>query len=381
MMRVILTCNFSPWSAYSGGGQRSTHSIATHLANAGVDVHVIYTKSPFENIHITEPVNYNIVWGVLPALKSKRTAILRNASIYSVKKQVDRLITKSTVVHSNGEESALLGYFKPTSNFRLVCTPRYPLYPEIKSPNTLTPPSWYDVLSLNKYQLLAHTISHADIIAPTSQFAAETIQQTYQIADSKIKVIPNGIIDDVFDGPKRRPVPGSIFFFGRLEKTKGVDILLEAFAQLSDYTTLTTAGSGLYFSEFKNRIEQLGLGKRVKHIDWLNHQDIAKLISESAIVCLPSLEESFGNSIAEAMAAGAPIVTTTAGSIPELITNEKNGYLTEPGNVQALAACLQNILDTPDRAEELAQAAKITAGDYRWNSIAEKWISLYSNIL
>ena len=49
-MRIALTTNFSPWSPYSGGGQRSTHQLASALALRGHDVTVVYTKAPLDRI-------------------------------------------------------------------------------------------------------------------------------------------------------------------------------------------------------------------------------------------------------------------------------------------------------------------------------------------
>ena len=51
-MRCLLTVNFSPWSRYSGGGQRSTHNLARALAQRGHDVSVVYTKPPWEQVQL-----------------------------------------------------------------------------------------------------------------------------------------------------------------------------------------------------------------------------------------------------------------------------------------------------------------------------------------
>ena len=60
-MKVVLTCNFSPWSAYSGGAQRSTHNLARALVRRGHRVKVVFTKAPLEHSvasHVQTRVGY-----------------------------------------------------------------------------------------------------------------------------------------------------------------------------------------------------------------------------------------------------------------------------------------------------------------------------------
>ena len=379
-MRIILTCNFSPWSAYSGGAQRSVHNIASHLVELGVDTTVVYSKPPGAKIKITETVNYNLMWAVLPAFQSKRTALLRNASSYSVKNTVLKLVGQDTVVHSNGEEASLLATM-PKREFGLVSTPRYPFYPEFKVPDTSRIPGFLKLTTLNKYQALAYVVRGADVVTPTSTFAVETVKSVYGIDDSKLEVVPNGIAQAAFEAPSRKPKRGSIFFFGRLETTKGVDILLKALASLPETTSLTVAGSGLYENEFRNTVQNLGLKGRVRHVAWMNPRELAETMSESAVVCLPSLEESFGNAVAEALAAGAPLVTTDAGSIPELVQHDKTGLMAKPGDVESLSASLKTMLDDPAKAELMGQAGKASMKAYRWGDIAKRWIEVYERVL
>lgn len=380
-MKIILSTNFSPWSLYNGGGQRSVHNIATHLTNIGIDTHVIYTKSPFENISPTEPTNYNLHWATLPAISSNRKALFRNASAYSVSNVVEKLADRDTIVHSNGEESSLLGSLRKKIRFGFICTPRYPSYPDITLPNLEKTPTFSTLLLQNKYQTLAYSLHHSDLVTPTSSFAASMIQKTFGIDQSKITIVPNGISKDLFNDKKRSPISGKIFFFGRLETSKGIDLLLNVFSSLPSYTTLTVAGNGEYYPTFKKQLDRLQIADRVTYHPWLSHQQIALQIAESSIVCLPSLEESFGNAMAEAMAAGAPIISTTAGSIPELITNNHDGILISPNSESELKSQLILMLKTPSEAEKLGLHAKETSKKYAWSNIADKWVNIYQNTL
>lgn len=97
---------------------------------------------------------------------------------------------------------------------------------------------------------------------------------------------------------------------------------------------------------------------------------------------LPSLEESFGNAIVEAMACGIPVITTNAGSIPEIITQNKNGIMIEPGNSHQLASDIENLLNNPEKRRSLGKSARETVvSKYSWESTAKRYLSIYSDLL
>ena len=59
---VIMTCNYSPWSAYSGGGQKSVHMLATAMVKQGLRVAVVYSKGPWEKVAARQPTAYDVHW-------------------------------------------------------------------------------------------------------------------------------------------------------------------------------------------------------------------------------------------------------------------------------------------------------------------------------
>ena len=73
-MRIVLTSNFSPWSSYSGGGQRSTHQLASALVELGHDVTVIYTAVFGRKPTPTEPTPYRIKWALFFGLRGRRSS-------------------------------------------------------------------------------------------------------------------------------------------------------------------------------------------------------------------------------------------------------------------------------------------------------------------
>ena len=110
-MRIVLTCNYSPWSAYSGGGQRSTHQLATALVALGHDVTVVYTAPVWNQPTPTEETSYAIEWAVFFGVRARRSSPFRPLNALSVRGVLEQLHRRLSVdvVHSQGEEGALLG--------------------------------------------------------------------------------------------------------------------------------------------------------------------------------------------------------------------------------------------------------------------------------
>src|SRR5437879_13705296 len=101
-VRIVFTCNYSPWSRYSGGGQRSTHDLASALARRGHDVTVVFTKTPWELVHPPRSLPYRLRWATLPDYQSRARAPLRVLSAWTVANVVRRELTQGppAVVHA-----------------------------------------------------------------------------------------------------------------------------------------------------------------------------------------------------------------------------------------------------------------------------------------
>ena len=171
IQRIILTSNYSPWSSYSGGGQRSTHNIAVHLSKLRYDVHVIYTKTFFENYEPPKDLKYTIHWANFYGFKSKKNNVFRMFSGISVTNILKKLIIKNTIVHSNGDEGAFISKLKKQRHFKFIITPRYASFPI--SISTIAPCFAGALLHWNssKYVLLHKAMIESDLICPTSRFS------------------------------------------------------------------------------------------------------------------------------------------------------------------------------------------------------------------
>ena len=380
-MRIALTCNFSPWSPYSGGGQRSTHALATALGREGHDVSVVFTRTPWEHFEVPR-VEYALHWASFFGLRSRRAAPLRPLNALSVLSAVKALHSERPldVVHGNGEEVVLAASWGRESGVPVVTTPRYPAYPRA----LLNPggPGRFERLRLTltdpKYLLLGRAARLSSWCCPTSQYAASLVERALGVRSEKLAVIPNGVSEVFFEHAWDPPSAAPFLFFGRLAHDKGVDVLLRALARTPGEQKLMIVGRGDQGPELKRLSSELGLRERVVWRDWLGEAELARELSRARIAILPSRHESFGNAMAEAMAVGTPLVTTNAGSIPEIVEHEVTGLLVPSDDPEALQAAISRLEQDPVLGRRLSAAGRERMRQsFSWQAVARRYLQLY----
>ncbi len=405
-MRIALTCNFSPWSSYCGGAQRSTHALACSLANKGHDVTVVFTKTPREQPQPPADLPYHVRWARFIGTRSSRTAPLRPLNAFTVLAQLRQLHAERPLdaIHGQGEEAAFVNALSFRRHVRFVLTPRYPDYPCDLHPQTSLKARARHWLFDAKYPLLGIALAHADHVCPTSSASADALRRAYGhrafgdrgddelslVRDelgsaqgagqlSTTQVIPNGVSETFFDVNWQGPNDHApLLFFGRTEADKGVDTLLCAMVGIE--RELIVVGRGSKSGEYRELAQRLGLRDRVQFIGWTSPEDLARLLARCGAAVLPSRAESFGNAMAECMAAGVPLVTTSVGSIPEVVGDA--AVLVEPDKPLALAAAIQSLLTDDVRACKLARSGRERVLErFRWHQVASAYEQLYRGVV
>lgn len=157
--------------------------------------------------------------------------------------------------------------------------------------------------------------------------------------------------------PKPRGGPFTILFVGRLNEAKGVRQMIEALDMLKDHKNwiAVLAGDG-EVSETRDAIRKLRLHDRVEVPGWLEPDEVSRLWQRGDAFVLPSFIENLPLSIIESFAHGVPVISTSVGSIPELIDDGRTGLLIPTGDSQALASALRQLIDDPDLHRSLMKA-------------------------
>jgi len=155
---------------------------------------------------------------------------------------------------------------------------------------------------------------------------------------------------------------------GRLDPIKGFDVLLDALGELKRRgrrLRCQLVGEGPLRRTLQAGIDRQGLSKQVELLGARPQAVVRELLARATIFTLPSQIAPSGDrdgipvSLMEAMAAGAPVVSTRVSGIPELIEDEREGLLVPPGDSQALADALARLLDDVTLRRRLAVAARV----------------------
>jgi phosphatidyl-myo-inositol alpha-mannosyltransferase len=200
-------------------------------------------------------------------------------------------------------------------------------------------------------------------------------------------LIPNGV--SVRHYGVGDPLPGwpgeggALGFLGRIdEPRKGLPVLLEAFRRLAPERPglrLLVAGRGDASEELAGLPP--GVRERVVLLGQVSDADKVRVYHSVDVFCAPNTGgESFGIVLAEAMAAGAPIVASDLDAFAQVLRGGRAGELFENGNPADLAAAIGRLLDDPGRRATLAQAAEQAVRDYDWRVVARDVLRVYEAV-
>ncbi len=150
----------------------------------------------------------------------------------------------------------------------------------------------------------------------------------------------------------------------RLDPIKGNHVLVEAFASVvSDLPSvrLLIVGSGSEEAKLEARVKELGLEGKIIFAGY--RPRVESFLSAADVFVLASLNEGMGRSVVEAMAAGLPVIASSTGGVPELVDDDVEGYLVEPGDSQSLALAMWRMADDRETRIRMAAAARSKAGE------------------
>jgi teichuronic acid biosynthesis glycosyltransferase TuaC len=231
----------------------------------------------------------------------------------------------------------------------------------------------------------AKVLDEASRVIFVSQHLVEFAVKEFSMDRAKAAVIPNGFDHTIFfqDGSVEHGDKVRFLYVGRLMRGKGVLDLIEAIALLrsneligfarADFTLL---GDGSDRSAAEQSIAAYHLASSVHVAGAVSHEVVADYMRESDFLVLPSWSEGMPTVIPEAMACGLPVIATTVGGIPEIVTVE-TGILVEPHHADQLAEALVLALQTSFDRDEIAADAQ----EYEWGHIAERIQDVYASVL
>ena len=232
-----------------------------------------------------------------------------------------------------------------------------------------------------------------DLFLPVSQVVADAAR--LRGGSDRYRVIPNFLPETAEGTDEGQGLPGLprkfILFAGDVSRDKGVDVLLQAHRLLDDAPPLVLVGrvvdreilADAVGVERASRPELLAapIGN-VRAVGPQPHEVVLDAFRRCTVAVVPSLmHEAFGLVALEAMSAGRPVIASNIGGLRDIISDDKDGILVEPGDVQALHAALTRILGDMNLRRRLRTAGKRRAGDFAADRIVPQVEHAYEEVL
>ncbi|MDQ2835108.1 MAG: glycosyltransferase family 4 protein [Acidobacteriota bacterium] len=212
----------------------------------------------------------------------------------------------------------------------------------------------------------------ADAITVPSTVAKRSFMQM-GVAPEKVHVIPYGVRLDQFTRTQEPPRDSfDVLFAGQVSLRKGIPYLLEAFSRLNHPAKrLTVVG---HMGEDVRRLLHELPADNVVFTGVMPQAELAKRMSASHLLVLPSIEEGLALVQGQAMACGCPVLATTATGAEDLFTDGEQGYIVADRDVDALSSRMQQVADDPALQQRLSEAALLRVKHLGgWDQYGESW--------
>ena len=242
------------------------------------------------------------------------------------------------------------------------------------------------------FHAAGESLSYKYLSAPLKGFASaidhrvavskDAVQLAQRYLGGDYQILPNGVELDRFLSTSRIATSSdrqSVFFCGRHEPRKGLEVLLRAHATLPDNVDIWIASEGPETERLKR---EWASDSRLIWLGRISDAEKAQRLSQADVFCAPSLGgESFGVVLIEAMAASTPIVASALDGYMNVATHEVDALLVEPNDPQALESALRRILLDQDLAQRLVSNGQKRASGFSMVQLAHTYVDIYRRII
>ncbi|MEO8592779.1 MAG: glycosyltransferase family 1 protein [Candidatus Solibacter sp.] len=247
-------------------------------------------------------------------------------------------------------------------------------------------PELHPKANLTAETSFSHLARQADGLIAVSECTRQDAIRTLRIDPGKIHTIYSGIAPHFFNPSVERVEEVRrayrlgrpfVLFVGTIEPRKNVDLLLDVWESLPlsvrEHYELVIAGPLGWAAGAT--IERL---TSIRYLGYIPEHDLAPLTAAAEVFVYPSLYEGFGFPVAQAMAAGAPVITSNVSSLPEIAGDA--ALLVDPRSQSELRAAILRLLCAPDLRLALSAAGRERAHNFRWELCATKSLAFFRNV-
>ncbi len=267
---------------------------------------------------------------------------------------------------------------RPPRNARLTAT--------IHDVTAWTMPELHSPANRRAEEHFAELARRADRLIAVSQCTKDDAVRVLGLAPEKITVIHSGVDEAFFDPPAAAVeavraryglTKPFVLFVGTIEPRKNLDTLMDAFdglpASIRGSCELVVAGPmGWASPETRARLNG------VRYVGYVPEADMAPLTAAATVFAYPSLYEGFGFPVAQAMAAGVPVVASNVSSLPEVAGDA--AVLVDPRSGSELRDALSRLFLSQDSRRRLAMLGRERAERYRWSICAARSLEFFRDV-
>lgn len=287
------------------------------------------------------------------------------------------------ILHSHGyKPNILMGLFpRSIRKIPLICTIHG--WTNTKSLSKMTLYEWLDRRLLKYFDA---------VVVVNKLMVTDPRLISAKVSESRLYVVENGIRLNVMNNHQNNAksnlldkFAGGSFIIGaigRISNEKGYEDLIESVRMLRDKGHDVKAiiiGEGTLLNELQDKVSQLDLHN---HVLFPGYMENAKnYFRYFNVFVISSLTEGMPITLLEAMHAGVPVVATRVGGIPDMIVNEKSGYLVPPKEPYAIASAIEHIINNPETIAPLVKnAGERLLQRYSSEIMAKKYMDIYKTL-
>ena len=254
--------------------------------------------------------------------------------------------------------------------------------------------SWYQRLG-NTYRrmVVSYIVKKAVRIITVSNFQKELIMERLNVPAKKISVIYNGVDERFFETYSAEKIAGIllkfglkrgyIFFMANTDPRKNTEGALGAYAKLreNDASAPRLVIKGISAEHLQHLLKKLKLEGLRPHIDiigYIGYIDLPAIYKGASMFWFPSFSEGFGLPVAEAMACGTPVITSSTSCMPEIAG--RAAMFIDPKDPSSLAFTARLILHNAGLAQRLSAAGKKRAAMFSWDKAINKTVAIYHEV-
>lgn len=290
---------------------------------------------------------------------------------------------------------------KAAGNASLVHAPSLAFPPREAKPLVVTAhdvlflenPEWFTPAGVDFHRRMADRLNEADVVIAPSRATADDLMKL-EHPPGDVRVIPMGTdLEPPPPDERVRLLEGArvekpyVLWMGTLEPRKNPEGVVRGFVEALDagvpdaneLKLYLVGPPGWWSGDLRSLIEDRGLADRVRRIDEQPLPVRAALYTEARLFVFPSLAEGFGLPVLEAMACGAPVVTSNRSSLPEIAGSA--AQLCDPTDYESIGWAMQKVLRDEDLAADLRRIGLRRAKEYSWDRTAQSTVALYREVL